>query len=181
MPRSPRGLLAAGTYHVTTRSGGPVPIFIDDDDRTRFCAVLVGVLRRMQAVCRAFCFMSTHYHLLLDVQQDTLQTGMARLNGVYAQGFNKRHGRVGHLFGDRYHCVRVESDGHMLHLLRYLARNPVEAGLCATPSAWPWGSYRGCAGIDEGFPFVDSRLFWSYFSVDPQRATELIRSFVDET
>src|SRR5690348_16575265 len=156
MTRLPRGELPAGTYHVTTRSGGPIPIFLDDDDRTFFCTLLTRWLRRLGWVCRAFCFMSTHYHLLLDTPANTLQAGMLRLNGFYARGFNLRHARAGHLFGERYFCTLVESDEHMLELLRYLARNPVEAGLCERPSSWYWGSYRGCVDLDPGFPFVDS-------------------------
>jgi hypothetical protein len=68
----------------------------------------------------------------------------------------------------------------MLHLLRYIARNPVEAGLVAKPSDWYWSSYRGCAGLDGGFPFVDSSLLREYFSSAEPRACELVRAFVGE-
>src|SRR5438552_8755725 len=91
MTRHARGELAAGTYHVTTRSGGPIPIFLDDDDRTVLCAQIIRALQRAGWVCRAFCFMKTHYHLLLDTPVNPLQRGMHRLNGVYARGFNLRH------------------------------------------------------------------------------------------
>jgi putative transposase len=158
-----------------------VPMFLDDDDRTHFCALFIRVLRRAGWACRAFCFMTTHYHLLHDVPAETLQAGMHRLNGLYAQGFNVRHDRSGHLFGDRYSHDPVESDGHMLEVLRYIARNPVEAGLCEKPSDWYWGSYRGCVELDEGFPFVDSTLLRSYFGADRARATELIRHFVGDS
>jgi REP element-mobilizing transposase RayT len=181
MTRCARGELAAGTYHVTTRSGGSVPIFVDDDDRTRLCMLLARSIRRAGWVCRAFCFMTTHYHLLLDTPANTLQAGMHRLNGFYARGFNLRHDRKGHLFGERYYCEFVESDGHMLELLRYIACNPVEAGLCEKPCDWYWGSYRGCVELDDGFPFVDQTLLRSYFGADRARATELIRRFVGDT
>jgi REP element-mobilizing transposase RayT len=172
--------LAAGTYHVTTRSGGPIPIFHDDEDRTLFCIQLIRAIKSARWVCRAFCLMSTHYHLLLDIPENGLQHGMHRLNGCYAKWFNRRHGRVGHLFGERYYSGLVESDGHMLQLLRYFALNPVQAGLVTRPSEWYWGSYRGCAGLDAGFPFVDSSLLRGYFgSVEP-RACELLRLFVGE-
>jgi hypothetical protein len=124
--------------------------------------------------------MSTHYHLLLDVPEDGLKSGMRRLNGCYAKGFNQRHGRVGHLFGERYYSGLVESDGHMLHLLRYIARNPVEAGLVTRPSDWYWSSYRGCIGLDGDFPFVDSSPLRAYFSSVEERACELVRALVGE-
>jgi putative transposase len=174
-----RGDLAAGTYHVTTRSGGPIAIFTDDVDRTAFCTNLLRTIKQCNWICRAFCLMTTHYHLLVDVPENSLQSGMRRLNGCYAKRFNRRHGRVGHLFGERYYAGLVESDGHMLQLLRYIARNPVNGGLAPTPADWRWSSYRGCVGLDAGFPFVDSSLLREYFGHDEPRAIELIRQFVE--
>ena len=174
-----RGYLPAGTYHVTTRSGGPIAIFIDDIDRTSFCMHLTRAIKRRGWVCRAFCLMTTHYHLLVDVAANSLQEGMRELNGCYSRRFNRRHGRVGHLFGERYYAGLVESDGHMLQLLRYIARNPVDGGLASRPIDWPWSSYRGCIGLDAGFPFVDSAPLRRYFGTDEQRANELIRAFVE--
>jgi putative transposase len=180
MARRARGDIPAGTYHVTMRSAGPIPMFLDDYDRTFFCILLARAIKRHQWTCRAFCLMTTHYHLLLDVQDNALQPGMHNLNGPYAQRFNARHKRSGHLRGDRYYAIPVESDGHMLALLRYLARNPVEAGLCEHPSDWRWSSYRGCAEIDGGFAFVNSLPLRAYFGEDRRTATKLLRSFVGD-
>jgi putative transposase len=179
MARKPRGDLPAGIYHVTTRSAGPITMFRDDDDRTFFSMLLIRTLVRAKWVCRGFCLMSTHYHLLLEVPANTLQRGMQHLNGNYGRGFNLRHDRSGHLAGARYYAVRVESDGHMLTLLRYMARNPVEAGLCAKPSDWYWSSYRGCIEIDQEFPFVDSSRFRAYFGPGRESAIEHLRRFVE--
>jgi putative transposase len=181
MPRKARGQIPAGTYHVTLRSAGPIPMFLDDFDRTHFCMLLGRTIKAQDWICRGFCLMTTHYHLLLEVDYNALQPGMQRLNGPYAQGFNVRHRRSGHLCGDRYYAVRVKSDGHMLHLVRYLARNPVEAGLCTKPSEWIWGSYRGCAEFDRGFDFVDASSLRAYFGRDRAEATELLRAFVGDS
>ena len=181
MARRARGDVPAGTYHVTLRSAGPIPMFVDDYDRTLFCVLLARAIKAQNWICRAFCLMTTHYHLLLEVEHNALQPGMSRLNGPYAQRFNARHRRSGHLRGDRYHAVPVKSDGHMVHLVRYLARNPVEAGLCKAPSDWPWSSYRGSAELDRGFDFVDSSLLRAYFGHDRDDATQLLRSFVGDS
>lgn len=180
MARRARGEIAAGTYHVTLRSAGPIALFRDDLDRTDFCKRLGAVTRRHAWSCRAFCLMPTHYHLVVDVADNALQRGMSALNGGYAQNFNRRHGRWGHLCGDRYHSFAVETDGHMLSLLRYLALNPVVAGLCEHPAEWPWGSYRGCAGLDAGFPFVADGPVRAYFGDDRLKATRLLRAFVED-
>jgi REP element-mobilizing transposase RayT len=178
--RRARGDIATGTYHVTLRSAGPIELFRDDLDRTDFCHRLQKVVRAARWTCRAFCLMPTHYHLVLDVDENTLQPGMGRLNGGYAQNFNRRHGRWGHLCGDRYHAFPVQTDGHMLTLLRYLAHNPVVAGLCEKPTDWVWGSYRGCAELDAGFPFVSNQPLRAYFGSDRLQATRLLRSFVED-
>jgi putative transposase len=155
-------------------------MFLDDLDRTWFCNRLARIVREHRWICRAFCLMSTHYHLVLDVPANSLPRGMQRLNGPYAQRFNKLHGRSGHLKGDRYYAGAVTTDAHMLLVLRYLARNPVESGLCDEPSEWRWGSYRGCVGADAGFGFVDSSWLQGYFGADVERACELLRAFVDD-
>jgi putative transposase len=180
MARQARGDIPSGTYHVTLRSAGPIAMFRDDHDRTLFCVLLARTIKKHEWICRAFCLMTSHYHLLLDVEHNALQRGMQQLNGPYAQRFNARHKRSGHLRGDRYAAKPVESDGHMLHALRYIARNPVEAGVCMRPSDWPWGSYRGCAEFDVGFDFVDSSSLRSYFGRDRREATRLLRAFVGD-
>lgn len=123
--------------------------------------------------------MPTHYHLLLTVAADTLQLGMHGLNFAYARRFNAVHGRKGHLFGERYHCAPVRTDAHMLRALRYIARNPVKAGLCERPEDWYWSSYGGCAEYRAGFAFVDTSRHRAYFGGDTPRATELLRAYVE--
>jgi REP element-mobilizing transposase RayT len=180
MARKNRGHLPAGIYHVTTRSAGPIALFRDDDDRTMFSTLLIRTLRNTQSACRGFCLMTTHYHLLLEVHTNVLQAGMQQLNGNYGRAFNVCHNRSGHIFGDRYYAVRVETDQHMLALLRYFARNPVEAGLCAKPSDWYWSSYRGCVDTDQEFPFVDSSMFRGYFRTARDPGIDELRTFVGD-
>jgi putative transposase len=155
-------------------------MFRDDVDRTDFCRRLARTIDRLGWRCHAFCLMTTHYHVLLDVEQDALQPGMHWLNGTYMQQFNRRIGRWGHVTGARYACRFVESDRHMLGVFRYVSLNPVVAGLCNRPQDWLWSSYRGTARYDQGFPFVDDGAIRAYFGDDPKRTTELLRTFVEE-
>jgi hypothetical protein len=68
---------------------------------------------------------------------------MRQLNGVYTQKFNRRHGRVGHVFQGRYKAILVEKDSHLLELARYVVLNPVRAGMVKDTENWEWSSYRG--------------------------------------
>ena len=156
-------------------------MFVDDVDRQRFCRLLTKTIGRNDWTCHAFCLMSTDYHLLLGVRANGLQSGMQRLNGQYAQGFNRLHGRSGHLHGDRYHIEPILTDGHMLYAFRYIARNPVEAGLCSSAADWLWSSYRGTAGLDGRFAFVDDAVIRGYFGGDSKEALQLLRAFVESS
>lgn len=154
-------------------------MFAHDIDCNDFCRRLAKTIEQFGWECLAFCLMLTHYHLLLDVDANRLQPGMLRLNGQYAQAFNRRHRRSGHLHGDRYHLEPVLTDGHLLHAVRYIARNPVRAELCNNPADWLWSSYRGTAGLDGRFAFVDDAIFRSYFGGDDANAIRHLREYVE--
>lgn len=179
MARQARGRVEAGRYHVRTRSAGKIPYFTDDIGRTDFCNRVARVTTKYSWRCEAFCLMTTHYHLLLDVPEDTLQRGMHWLNGTYAQQFNRRHGRWGHLAGARYTITAIGSLRQLRNAFRYIVRNPVEAGMCERPQDYAWSSYRGTAGYDGGFWFVDDRELVGYYGPDRPRAQRRLRRFVE--
>ena len=154
-------------------------MFIDDFDRTSFCRWLERAMLRYAWICHAFCLMTTHYHLLVQVEEDMLQPGMRVLNGPYAQEFNRRHGRKGHLKGGPYGATAVKTDEQLLRTVRYIARNPVRAGLCESPADWVWGSYRGCAGYDSGFPFVTTDFVLACLHEDRATAQRMLRALVE--
>lgn len=154
-------------------------MFADDFDRTVFCNLVARELNARRWACRIFCLMPTHYHLLLEVGDDELQVGMQSLNWRYAWAFNRRHARWGHLVGCRYGSRFVRTDAHMLNAMRYIARNPVRAGLCRRPEEWLWSSYRRCIGREDPFAFVDAAPLRAYFGTDETEATWLLRQFVD--
>src|SRR5205823_1789169 len=105
--------------------------------------------------CLAACVLNVHYHLLLEVEDGVLPRVMAQINGRYARAYNSRYGGRGHAFADRYFSIHVTSTPQLLMVFRYIARNPVEAGLCERPQDWLWSSYRTAIGLDGRFSFVD--------------------------
>lgn len=142
MARRPRTDLPDGVYHVTARGVDSAAIYRDDDDRRFFLRLLAGAVVRFHWRVHAFCLMGTHYHLITETTRARLSAGLHRLNGVYAQRFNRRHGRTGHLFGDRFASWLVEGDEHLRAASRYVLLNPVRAGLCTRADEWPWSGHR---------------------------------------
>ncbi|HXV35106.1 MAG TPA: transposase [Gaiellaceae bacterium] len=178
MPRRPREQAPGGIYHVTSRGNRGQATFVADNDRVRFLGLLEAVSRKASWTVHAYCLMQNHYHLVVEIGEPTLSSGLQRLNGAYAQAFNRRHGYIGHLFQGRFHSVRVETDPHLLELARYLPLNPVRARLCDDPADWPWSSYRATLGIGRPAPFLAVDRVLGLFALDRRRAREAFRAFV---
>jgi putative transposase len=86
--------------------------------------------------------MSNHYHVVLQTHQPNLSRIMRQVNGVYTQTYNRRHGKVGHLFQGRFKAVLVDEDAYFLEVCRYVDLNPVRAAMVKRPHDWAWSSYR---------------------------------------
>jgi len=177
VPRKPREELEGAVHHVYARGNGKQRIFLDDQDRRTYLFLLRRVITQHEWRCLAYCLMGNHVHLLIETPQPNLGRGMQRLHGAYAQLFNERHGRVGHLFQGPYGAVRIESDEQLWMTLAYIAANPVRSDLCERARDWHWSSYRHASrGAAAGLIDLE-RLAWylSGFSTDPMRAyTDLV-------
>jgi putative transposase len=160
VPRKPRQEVEGAVYHVYARGNGKQWIFLDDQDRQTYLFLLRQEIKRRKWRCLAYCLMNNHVHLLIETPEANLGRGIQRLHGAYAQIFNERHGRVGHLFQGRYGAVRIESDEQLVTTLAYIAANPVRSGLCADPADWPWSSYRHARNQESGGVIDLDRLAW---------------------
>lgn len=170
--RRPRELVEGGIYHVFARGNDRQAIFRNDLDRHLYLRGLRGVVETSRWSCLAYCLMSNHVHLLVETPQANLDRGMQRLHSAYAQGFNWRHGRVGHLFQGRYGAVRIATDGQLCLVAAYIARNPVVTGYCRHPEDWRWSSFRSIFG-PSATPWIDSARMLNFF--DANRAKALRR------
>lgn len=143
MPRRPRSQLPPdGVYHVTSRGVDRCPIVRDAHDWQALHALVLGAERRFGWVYDVFTLMSTHFHLVIRAPRADVSTGMHWLNGVYAQRFNKRWGRVGHLFENRFQSWVMRDETHWERTCRYVLDNPVKAGLSERATDWPWSGGR---------------------------------------
>lgn len=141
MPRTPRALPPEVPYHLTTRGSNKRPIFADDVDRLRFLESLGAVGERYAWSCLGYCLMGNHVHLIMSAEPGAVSQGMRDLLGRHSRAFNKRANRTGPLFGGRFHHVAISSDAQLAMTIKYVALNPVRAGLVERPEQWRWSSY----------------------------------------
>ena len=178
MTRPLRLEFPGAVYHLTARGDRREDIFLDDVDRLTFLDLLAKEVRQQHWRLYAYCLMSNHYHLLIETPEGKLVGGMRRLNGVYTQAFNRRHGRVGHVLQGRYKSILVDKDAYLLELARYIVLNPVRAGMTQRVEDWPWSSYAITAGKREAPDWLDAEWIVKQFGADPITARQAYRRFV---
>jgi putative transposase len=178
MARALRLEIPGALYHVTSRGNAGDHIFQEEADRRLLLELLTGVVDRFAWLCHAFCVMGNHYHLLLETPRPNLSRGMRSLNSVYAQAFNRRRRRRGHVFQGRFHAVLVEKERHLLEIARYIVLNPVRARLVSAAGDWPWSSYRAAVGAAPCPSCLTLDWLLAQFGEERSQAQERYRRFV---
>src|SRR5215204_1891053 len=152
MPRRPRFIFPTyAIFHVTVRGVAKQEIVRDDFDRAAVVARIVDAENRFGWRLYAYCLLDNHFHLVVECLRERLSDGMHRLNGMYAQRFNERHGRVGHLPQERFGARLVGDDEHLGRACAYVFASPERAGLCGPGDLWPWsgGILHGVAPAEQ--------------------------------
>ena len=145
MPRAARIDIPNLHQHVIVRGVDRCDIFRDDADRSRFLQRLSELLVQTGTECLAWALMTNHVHLLLCPRETLLAPLMRRLLTGYAIYFNRRHGRSGHLFQNRYKSIVCDEEAYLLELVRYIHLNPLRAGLVENLDALGGYSWSGHA------------------------------------
>lgn len=151
-------------------------LFLDDRDRERLFERLGDVLAETETRCFAWAFMPNHVHLVLRTGDVSISKLMQRVLTSYSLRFNLRHDRVGHLVQNRFKSKLVLDEEYLLPLIRYVHRNPVEAGLVRSVedlARFRWCGHAALMGRrPTSFEAVDEVL--GLFDPDPLIARERI-------
>jgi REP element-mobilizing transposase RayT len=155
-------------------------IFRDEFDRARFVDHVRRVVSEEGVKVYAWALMPNHVHLIARSGEAGVSRLMARVCTSHARAFNTRHDRVGHLFQNRFRSVLVESDSHLRWLLRYVHRNPVEAGIVGSArelEAYPWAGHRELVS-DPPAPLVDIEAVLGWFAPDRPTAIGALNAWM---
>jgi putative transposase len=112
-----------------SRGNAKQPIFVETEDYEQFLDLLSAALLRFHVLCRAYCLLPNHFHLLVEPAASPLSRMMQQLNSTYSQWFNRRHNRVGHLLQGRFKALLVDRNEYFLRVVRYIVLNPVKQDL----------------------------------------------------
>jgi putative transposase len=179
MARKPRIHFPGAFYHVMLRGNGKQNIFFADDDRYRFYLFLQEGIEHYKHRVHAFCLMTNHVHLLVQVEDVPLSKVMQNVSFRYTRWFNWKHGKSGHLFQGRYKAVVIDSNAYLVELVRYIHLNPVRAGITNDLLDCAWSSHLAYIGKEE-IPWVTLDLTLSSFGKRKTVARKKFHQFVME-
>lgn len=129
-----------GFYHVCARGTGKQLIFEGDEDRWGFLELMRECCRKAGVTVIAWCLMGNHVRLVLADYEDAMSAAMHRLLLTYARRFNKRTGRTGHLFQNRFDRRSLDTDWQVMEAIRSVHADPQEAGISLI-ERYPWSSF----------------------------------------
>lgn len=128
-------------YHVMLRGNHGHDIFFSEVDRYNMCFLLQEGVERYGHKIHAFCFMSNHIHLLVQVGEESLSKIMQNLAFRFSQKVNQRYQRKGRLFQGRFRSILIKEGSYFTRLLRYIHMNPVRANITKCPEKYFWSSH----------------------------------------
>ena len=182
MPRQAR-LDDPGTlHHVMIRGIEGKSIFRDNRDRKEFVTRLGNLSKETGTRVLAWALLRNHVHLLLFSGPSGLALFMRRLLTGYAQGFNRRHRRGGHLFQNRYKSIVCEEDPYLLELVRYIHLNPLRASLVKSLGElerYPWSGHRVLVGREKN-GWQERKYVLRLFHLREKEAIRAYRRFMEE-
>jgi putative transposase len=177
MARRARHSSPGAIYHVMIRGNNGQSIFSSDVDRSRFCLLMQEGVERYGYRILAFCFMSNHVHLALQLGDVSLSKICQNLSFRYTKFYNRKHKTIGHLFQGRFRSILVDGNNYLRKLIRYIHLNPVRAKIVDDPLHFPWSSHQAYL-MQKEFTWLARDAGLQFFGDSRHEALERYHSFV---
>jgi len=161
MPRQARLDAPGALHHIMVRGINKTAIFVDAQDKARFLERLGENVTEGKCSIYAWVLMDNHVHLLFKSGKHGISAVMRKLLTWYAQYFNRRHNRTGHLFQNRYKSILCDEENYLLALIRYIHLNPLGRG--ASLDEFDWSSYLYYLNKRQA-AWLDTKLISEYFN-----------------
>lgn len=142
MPCTARKRSSTDLYHVIARGINREPIFKQKREKNNFIRLLLKHLKDRDIEIYAYAIMSTHFHILIRVDLKLLSSYLAIVLAEFAEYYNFKHNRNGHVFQDRFKSECVETSQYFWNCIRYIHMNPVNAHVVKTPENYTFSSLK---------------------------------------
>jgi len=155
-------------------------IFDDDQDRARFLERLGDTVSEGQCTVYAWALMRNHVHILFKSGKQGISSVMRKVLTWYAQYYNRRHKRTGHLFENRYKSILCDEDNYLLALVLYIHLNPLRAGIVKAIeelNRHPWSGHRTIIGKTT-HTWMDVKYVLAQFGTTRRKALHAYRAFM---
>jgi len=182
MPRQARLDIPGALHHIMVRGINKSAIFQDDQDRERFLNRFGEIVTDAGATIYAWVLMTNHAHVLFKSGKQGISAVMRKQLTWYAQYYNRRHRRSGHLFENRYKSILCDEDMYLLALIRYIHLNPMRVAVVKTMEEldrYPWCGHSAVVGKRECL-WMDIDYVLLQFSDTKRKARNAYRRFVAE-
>ena len=153
MPKRNIEIVNQEFYHIVKRGVEQRKIFLDDDDHfrcvnsflvfndknaapwkfrpfwdkrsPRFLAQTDYLPKEPLVEIHTFTLMPNHFHLLVrQLVENGIQLFMQKFGG-FSQYFNRKYGREGGLFQDRYKIIHIKTEEQLMNTFVYICTNPL--------------------------------------------------------
>ena len=181
MPRKARINHPNLIHHIMARTFNDMKLFGDDADRTQYLSCLSHRIKETGFICYAWVLMDTHIHLLIRTTELPLWRLMKPLQCDYAHYYNRKNGRRGPLFSDRYKSIATQDQYYLEQLIRYIHLNPVRAGICKTIDEldrYSWCGHRAIMA-NESNGFQELKQVLRRFGKTTEEARMKYREFIE--
>jgi putative transposase len=156
MPRAARVVAEGVPHHITQRGNNRQDTFLVDEDRRIYLNTLRAKCRQHGLSVLGYCLMTNHVHLVATpLQANSLARALGQAHWIYARYLNKRYGRSGHLWQNRFYSCPLGA-GHAVAALLYVDLNPLRAGLVGAAEHYPWSSANRHLGGSDPADLVDA-------------------------
>lgn len=140
LPRQPRRKSQSNVYHCMLRGINKQDIFFDDKDYLEFQNIIRKTKKNYLYQLYSYVLMPNHIHLEIKDKNQKISQIIHSIATSYANYFNKKYERIGHVFENRFQSRNVENSYYLLNLVRYIHQNPVKAGI-SLMERYRWSSY----------------------------------------
>jgi putative transposase len=140
------------------RGNGKNTVFHKDGDYAAFLKLIKQAADRMPMRLLSYCLMPNHFHLVLWPKHDgDLSKWMQWLTTAHVRRYHRHYDSSGHVWQGRFKSFPIQTDEHLLTVMRYVERNPVRAKAIPVRKAqnWNWSSV-GTPPINTIVPKLDS-------------------------